>query len=312
LYRSPVKPACTSIWRQRRVLVTGASGFIGHAVCHQLLAAGAEVHGTGHTQPPPSEVFGHRSTLPDDALTLMETVRPEVLIHLASPVNLGEGPDVRATLQAGIVQGTRAVAAGAAQWGARMIHVSTCAVYEGGQAPFHEDATLSPHSPYGQLKLAAERAVQAQVDLNAVVLRPFRTYGPGCREGLIAEACRAALSGDTLLLTDGGQIREWNHVDTIAAGILRAGSLTAGEVINLGGGDRRSVFEMVTRIFDLAGASMRAVQPGSQPRRPGEVDRFWGDHQRAEARWGPLPHVDLDAGLRQTLDWHQDHMRKAR
>jgi UDP-glucose 4-epimerase len=295
-------------------LVTGASGFIGGAVARMLTEVGAVVHGTGCTRPPPSGLIGHRARLPEDAHTLLEAVHPEIVLHLAAPVSLRSDEQTRAALDSGIAAATQALAEATAAAGARLVHISSCAVYEGGQAPFDEGQALNPGSPYGQLKLAAEQIVMAQISqgLRASILRPFRTYGPGCTTGLIAEACQAAASGLQLQLTDGRQVREWNHVDDIARGIICAAQhAPTGSVWNIGGGHRLSVASIAARIYAAAGRSSEGLQIGAQPRRAGEVDRFWGDHRRAEARWGPLGAVDLDTGLHQTLAWHQMRCRAA-
>jgi len=315
VYRSPVRRVCTAFWTDKRVLVTGASGFIGGAVARILAAAGADVHGSGCTRPPPPNVVGHRARLPEDAHALVAEVAPAMVLHLAAPVSLKTAAATDQALQAGIVAATASVAEAAIRASAHLVHISSCAVYEGGQAPFEEGQALHPLSPYGLLKLEAEHAVLERVQhgLMGTIVRPFRTYGPGCRTGLVAEACQAAASDTPMKLTDGRQIREWNHIDAIATGIVCAAQeRPAGAVWNLGGGDRVSVAEISRRIFALAGRSLDDLQFGAQIRRPGEVDRFWGDHRRVEARWGPLASVDLHSGLRQTLAWHQDQRRSAR
>ncbi len=187
---------------------------------------------------------------------------------------------------------------------------SSCAVYEGGQAPFRETAPLAPHSPYACFKLEAERYARGLKGLSLTCVRPFRTYGPGCKSGLIAEVCRAAVTHTDVALTDGRQIREWNHVQSIAAGIIAAAAHPGlvGEVINLGGGDRLSVGTLARRIVALAQAPQSILSMGSTPRRTGEIDRFWGDHRRGEHLLGPLPSISLDMGLRQTLDWHRGQL----
>ncbi len=314
MYRSPVRRACTSLWSEERVLLTGASGFIGGAVCRALCTLGAEVHGTGCTRPTPAGIHAHRASLPEDARALVRDVAPTCILHLAAPVDMSHDEDTLIRLRAGIVHGTQAIAEEAARLGVHLVHVSSCAVYEGSRAPFSETDPLRPQSPYGRLKLEAEEEVAAlsRGGLQATVLRPFRAYGPGCTSGLVAEACHAATSGCELELTDGSQVREWNHVDSIAAGIIWAAqSRPAGDVLNLGGGDRISVGLLARRIFRLARVPEERIVQGARPRRPNEVDRFWGDHRRAESLWGPLPHRDLDAGLQQTLDWHSARLRAA-
>jgi UDP-glucose 4-epimerase len=221
----------------------------------------------------------------------------------------------RAELSRGIVDATDAIAQAARTHRCHLVHISSCAVYETGQAPFAETDSLHPSSPYGQLKLDAEAALRSHQrhGLRATVLRPFRTYGPGCTEGLIAEACEAALESAPLRLTQGSQVREWNHVDAIAAGIIWAvGARPVGDVLNLGGGPRSSVFEIARRVYALANADADLIQRGARPARPGAIPRFWGDLRRLESRRGPLPHTALQTGLRQTLEWHRAQRSVAR
>jgi UDP-glucuronate 4-epimerase len=249
----------------------------------------------------------HRAHLPEDAADLVAAVSPAVIFHLACPVVLTDGDDVERQLRSGIVDATEALGHAASRHRARLVHVSSCAVYEDDRAPFSEAQTPHPLSPYGRLKLEAEQAAAAVADLSLCLVRPFRTYGPGCETGLVADVCRAAVTGATVSLTDGRQVREWNFVDTIATGIIAAGAHPAavGQTINIGGGDRVSVGALARRIVALASAPASVLSIGTAARRPGETDRFWGDHRRAEHRWGPLPHVAIDAGLEQTIAWHK-------
>lgn len=305
-WRDAIAPAA---WMGRRVLVTGASGFLGRAVATLLLEAGAEVHGTGRTRLPPEGVVAHPAVLPDDA-DLVRHIHPEVVFHLASPVDLSADPTRFEALRSGILEATDAVARACLDVGARLVHVGTCAEYGDGEAPFSEGALPRPTSPYAALKAAATLWVLTLTrtsNLRATVVRPFRAYGPHCRQGLVFQACRAALAGEALPLTDGAQVREWNHVEAIATGLLAAALHPAalGRVLNLGGGPRASVREVAETVYRLAGADPALVRAGVLPRRPGEVDRFYGDHRQAEALWGPLPNPSLAEGLADTLAWHQ-------
>jgi nucleoside-diphosphate-sugar epimerase len=194
------------------------------------------------------------------------------------------------------------LAEAAARRGARFIHVGSCAEYGHAPAPHREDGPTEPIGPYGALKLEATRLVMA-LDSPWVVLRPFRTHGPLSQAGLIPAACRAALTGAPFPMTSGEQVREWNHIDTIAAGLLRATTDPAatGHLWNLGGGPALSVRAMVERIFSLAGADPAQIQVGARPQRPGEVPRLVGEHSKWRAAFGPLLGPSLDPGLADTL-----------
>ena len=295
----------------RRVLVTGASGFLGHAVCALLQEYGAEVHAAYRSRPPPPDTLAHHAVLPDDAAHLFDRAQPEVVLHLASPVHLGSDPALYDGLRRGILDATVAVAAACLQRGVRLVHVGTCAEYGAHAPPIGEDAVLWPASPYAALKAAASQWVLGltrTTDLQATVVRPFRAYGPHDRSSVMAQAFRAALSGAALPLSDGAQVREWNDADAIAYGILCAAvhPEARGQVLNLGGGPRLSVRAVVEAIFAVAEADPALLRFGALPRRPDDAPAFFGDHARATALWGPLPHPDLDRSLHDTLLWYRD------
>jgi len=306
VYRSPVQWTTAHTWLGRRVLVTGGSGFLGSAVCHVLLAAGAEVHATGLRRLPPPETIAHPLHLPTDARELVTAVKPEVVLHLAAPVDLRRELDRFASLRPAILDGTIAIAEGCLAVGARMLAVGTCEELAGNPVPFSPSVAPAPTSPYSALKAAATAALHvfsASHGLPLTVVRPFRCYGPAERAGLVPSACAAALDQVPFPTSDGAQIREWNHVDAVAHGLvaLAAHPDALGRTLNLGGGPRASVAEVVELIFRLAGAPPTLIARGALPRRPGEVDAFWGDHTATDTLIGPLSQPSLEDGLRDLL-----------
>ena len=286
--------------------MTGASGFLGGAVCRALQRAGADVHGSCGRRPLPAGVSGRRVGGRGELGQWVRALRPERVIHLAAPVRLERDLDLYDDLHEGILGLTQEVARACLDVGARLVHVGTCEELAGGPVPFTDDAPPTPTSPYSALKAAASawvQMLQRSTALDAVVVRPFRAYGPGEARGLVPEAVAAAVAGRPLPLTDGAQIREWNHVDAIAAGLvgLAAHPDARGRTLGLGGGPRASVQQVAGLIFRLAGADPALVQVGALPRRAGEVDRFWSEPTLARALLGPLPDPGLERGLALTV-----------
>lgn len=299
-------------WLGRRVVVTGASGFLGGAVCGLLRELGAEVHGTWRSRPVAAELVtvDWPATLPQDAAELLGRIRPDCVIHLAAPVDLRRSGEVYDGLRTGILDATQAVAAACEHQGARLVHVGTCDEVAGAGAPMNETALVATNSPYGALKAAASEYVRMRTRvgrLRAVVLRVFRAYGPGGRSGLVPAACRAALAARPLPTTDGRQVREWNHVHDLAADIvaLAAHPEATGGLFHLGGGPRLAVGELAERIFTLAGQPAGLVRRGELPRRTGEVEALYTDAAAVQSLLGPRPRVPLDEGLVETLAWHR-------
>lgn len=303
-------------WLGQRALVTGAAGFIGGAVCAVLQEAGAEVYGTWRTRPLPAGVPGEPASLPGAAAELIARVQPAVVFHLASPIVLRRDPALYERLRPGILDATQAVAEACRAGGVRLVHVGTCEEYGDGEAPFREDQATRPVSPYSALKAAATAWVEmlSRVGgLEATVVRPFRCYGAGDHQSVVAQAARAALLGEVFEMTDGAQVREWNDVGAVARGIVACGAHPGaiGQVLNLGGGPHASVRTLVQTLYRLAGADPQRVRVGALPRRGGEIDRFWGDHSRSEALFGTLEQPGLEEGLMDVLAWHRAQLRAA-
>jgi len=121
---------------------------------------------------------------------------------------------------------------------------------------------------------------------------------------MIPALIRSALDGQDFPMTAGEQTREFNYVDDIVDGILRAGATSGveGEVFNLGCGEPRRIRDVATLVLGLMGNPVRA-DFGKLPYRPGETWEFYCANDRARERLGYRTAVPLEEGLRRTIEW---------
>jgi UDP-glucose 4-epimerase len=266
-----------------RVLVTGATGFVGYAVADRLRRDGHEVWGLARSANP----------LPEGVGRLAGDLRGEVafggrfdaVCHLAALVRARESQADPVGFWRTNVGGTLAVlAALAAQEGppARLVVASTCAVYgEHAGQPIDETAQPRPTSPYGSSKLAADRAVAdlaATGAIGAVSLRAFNVAGglpghPDRDETRLVPKAIAVAQGRAAELAvngDGSVVRDYVHVLDMADAFARAldacrpGYWTA---YNVGAGRRSTIADVVTAVEAVAGRALpvRRRPPAAEP-----------------------------------------------
>lgn len=298
-------------WRGRRVLVTGAGGFIGLRLTRRLAEAGAQV-GVGIA---PDEPPGRTARLPEqverqvfdlrDGMAVRDAVvraEPQVVFHLAA-VGVTD-PEIDPALAlavnaGGTVHLLEALKGGGVQ---RVVLVGTC--YEYGAREAMEG--LDPFSAYAASKVAAwafGRMYWRAHRLPVVVVRPFQVYGPGQpAHTLVSAAIGAALAGEDLPLTPGEQERDFVFVEDVVQGMLRAATAPGieGESVDLGTGQPcscRRVVELVWRMTDARGQMF----VGALPYRAGEVMRIVADAERTARLTGWRAQTALEEGLRETI-----------
>ena len=298
-----------------RILVTGGTGFMGRHLVTALAGRGDEVVVAGRRSAEsaaPLLPVGVRYEVADlaDAATparLLAKLQPQRVYHLASAVDVRRDlalldEQVHAT-QMAAVHVARACLEHAVE---RLVHVGTCEEYGNGPAPFRESQNPAPVSPYSAAKAAASafvRMLAASFGLPAVIVRPFLTYGPGQGANqMIPALIRAGLDGRDFPMTGGEQTREFNYVDDIIDGMLRAGDTPGieGEIFNLGCGEPRRIRDVATLVLDLMGNPVHA-EFGKLPYRAGETWEFYCANDKARDRLGYRAAVPLEAGLRRTI-----------
>jgi nucleoside-diphosphate-sugar epimerase len=297
--------------RGERVLVTGASGFIGGHLVNRLVSAGAEVHGVAREARSTGDVVWWQADLSDEeaADRIVEASRPSLVYHLAGAVTGGRdlsavGPSVRDTLGSAV----HVLTAAARHGTGRVVLAGSLEEPDTGD-PF-------PVSPYAAAKAAAAsyagyfRAVHG---LPVVVLRVFMVYGPGQRDRtkLVPSVIDALLRGDRPAVSSGLRPVDWIHVEDVADAFLAAGTApeAPGEPIDVGTGRMATVREVVELLVRLVDPALEA-RFGASPDRPFERV-VAADARRTEEALGWRAAIPLEAGLRDTVRWFADRRTTA-
>ena len=308
-----------------RVLVTGATGFIGSHLVRRLVDDGVDVHALSSVV---SSVYPVRLAPLRDRITLhggnlidrsaMDSVvadaQPTHVFHLGAYTHVGKSwQRVDECIQTN-VQGTvnllQALEGSAYQ---RFVYFGTSEIYGDVDVPFREDAVVSPISPYSVSKYAGERFCRMFHQGRGwpvAMIRPFNAYGPAqTPDRVIPEIIGRALRGDELKMTMGRQTREFNYVEDLVDGIVRAGTVEGidGEIINLGCGEEISMRDLATEILDLLGNPIEA-KFGALPERPTEIPRMFCDNTRARELLGWEPRHSLRDGLEKTIAWYRSEL----
>jgi UDP-glucose 4-epimerase len=304
-----------------KALVTGGAGFIGSNLVDALLARGDEVTviddlSTGRRENL-ERALANGATVEEidirDADAVSEAVgrtRPDVIFHLAAQIDVRKSVADPANDARINVEGTANMLSAAQAHGVpRFVNTSTGgAIYgEVRQIPAPEDHPVAPEAPYGLSKFCAEQYCEIFTrlhGLSTVSLRYGNVYGPRQdplgEAGVIAIFCGKLLDGGrATIFGDGKQTRDYVYVDDVVDANLRAAESDATGPINIGVGKERSVLDVVEILNEHA---HDGFQPDHAPERPGEVLRSALDPSRAREELGWEAKVELDDGLKRTLD----------
>lgn len=316
----------------RRVLVTGAAGFIGSHVCERLLANGYRVFGVDNFDPfyprPDKEhtlrEIAHANlefieadiTDAPAMRTLFDRVRPEGVIHLAAKAGVRPSIADPAGYMNANVTGTAVILDQATRTGcSRVVAASSSSVYGNApQVPFAETMDVNaPISPYAASKRACELLGSTHHHLTRMpvaMLRFFTVFGPRQRPDLaIALFLRRVARGETITLLGAGTTsRDYTYIDDIVDGVLRAYERIDAHgyrVWNLGHSSPVTLDDMVATIGRVVGKTPKIDR---KPAQAGDVERTFADLTRSRTELGYTPKTAFEAGVARQWAWMKERL----
>ncbi len=297
-----------------RVLVTGATGFIGQHLVRRLIGIGGQVWAVLAPDENPQQVLKYEPRS-DSLRPLSFDVRdadavrqgvaeaaPQVVFHLAAVGVTNPSVDPHLALMVNVGGAINVLSALRERDVRRVVLVGTC--HEYGARGTREG--LDPLNAYAASKVAAwafGRAFWRVHGLPVVTARLFQVYGPGQpARALIPAAVQAALDGRDFPMTSGEQARDFTYVGDTVEGLIAIAAAAGidGRSIDLGTGTTHTVRHVVERIWALTGASGE-IQTGALPYRAGELIALAADAERTTRLTAWRAQVDLDDGLQATI-----------
>lgn len=317
-----------SFWRNKKVVVTGGSGFLGSFLVEKLQPAGCD------------HIFIPRSS--DYDLVDMEAVKrlysdaqPDIVLHLAAAVG-GIGANLAHPgefFYKNLMMGVQMIEEGRLRKIEKFVIFGTiCAYPKFAPVPFKEDELWNGYpeetnAPYGIAKkamLVQSQSYRQQYGFNSIYLLSVNLYGPRDNfdletshviPALIRKCVEAKQNGlpEIICWGDGSPTREFLYVEDAVNGILLASEkYNREEPVNLGTGVEISIKDLVEKIVQLTGyegrVSWDTSKPNGQPRRCLDISR-------AKESFGFQAKVDFDEGLRRTIDWflqNQSNIREVK
>lgn len=313
-------------WTQKKVLITGADGFIGSHLVEGLLRKKAKVRAFVYYNS--FNNWGWLDTLPKSTLSKIEIFTGDirdpngvleavkgvnVIFHLAALIGIPfsyHSPDsyvdtnIKGTLN--ILQAARKINAG------KIIHTSTSEVYGTAQyTPIDEKHPINPQSPYAATKAAADSLALSfyrSFELPVTIIRPFNTFGPRqSARAIIPTIIAQIYAGEkNIKLGNLDTTRDFNYVENTVDAFIKLAETkgTEGEVYNVGSGQETSIYDLAQLIQKITQKKVRFVMVRERIRPiKSEVEQLIADAVKIKNACGWSPKRNLEEGLKLTCRW---------
>ncbi len=297
----------------KRVLLTGASGFVGRNCIGPLTTLGFEVHAVSsrNADGDPAATWHHVDLLDASLIpALVRDVRPTHLLHMAWDATPGKYWTSIDNLR-WVASSLALFHAFADCGGKRIVAAGTCAEYEWrGGICREEETPLVPATPYGIYKHSLRLMLDIfckQAGLSGAWGRIFSLYGPGeYPQRLVAYAVRSLLAGGEMKCGNANLIRDYSHSADIAGAFVALLESDLAGAVNIGSGHGVRLGDILLKIGDLLDADKHINLNARPPDAAGEPETLIANTERL-ASTGWKPKFDLDSGLADTIAWWRQH-----
>jgi UDP-glucose 4-epimerase len=320
--------------QNKSVVVTGGAGFIGSHLVDRLInekpdnlvvvdnfSLGKERNLiSAKVKYPKLKIYHQNATINSLMERILEEEQPDVLFNLAIvplPVCLKHPKlayDTNVKLTSVICDLARR------DYFKTLIHYSSSEAYGTAlSTPMTEDHPLNPTTPYGASKIASDHLVLSYIQtfgIDASIVRPFNAYGSRQNEksyaGVIPITIKRIFNKNTPIIHgDGLQTRDFTFVTDLVEATTKTYQTraTRGKVLNIASGIETSIKELILKISELMDFSKPPIFTDI---RPGDVRRFFGSNALATSLIGYKPRINLENGLKTTIDWYTDWFRNGK
>ena len=317
-------------WQNKKVLVTGAGGFVGSHLTEYLVGLGASVK--AFVRYNSRNDWGLLELIPREHLDEIEVImgdlrdsdairqaatNVEIIFHLGALIAIPYSYiHPREAIETNIMGTLNVLNAARENNPEKVIHTSTSEVYGTAQyTPIDEKHPLQGQSPYSASKIGADMIAESyyrSFEVPVATIRPFNTFGPRqSARAVIPSIISQALTKKTIFLGSLGPTRDYTYInDTIDAIIKVAISQNSvGEVINIGSNFEMSIGDIAEKVISITGKDCK-IETDPERIRPerSEVERLWCDNTKARELLGWKPKTSFDEGLKITVKWISDNL----
>ncbi len=321
--------------KAKKVLVTGAGGFIGSHLVEALLEKGATVR--AFVKYNSRSDWGMLSDLPAESQKSIEVVSGDIrdpffvrkavqscdyVFHLAALIGIPYSYVAPQDYVAVNVLGTvNVLQACRDERTPRMVHTSTSETY--GTAlyvPIDEKHPLKGQSPYSASKIGADKMAESyynSFELPVVTVRPFNTFGPRqSSRAFIPTVISQALSREKIVMGSLEPVRDMTFVKDTVQGLMKVGlsDNVVGQVVNLGMGNGQTIGEMAKAVLSILRKQNVPIEQDKRRVRPekSEIMRLISDNTKAREICGWNPNYNFEEGLAETIAWIKKNLHRYR